>query len=685
MIMTVPAAIATTANPPWFADARADIGKYRDGPDVPMLARSVAAMFPEDEELAAYVTMAGNSTAWCGIYVAAKLARYGRKPPLKDTGVGGFMYVDSWKDYEAPVAFADRRPGDIALWMTSSLHHMAFVSEDGKYIGGNQSNTVTETTFPTPTVIRRVTTWEGAKPLPFSRPMLMRESVGSDVVVLQKALLDKGFDIGPDGADGEFGENTELAVRAFQARAGIEVDGIVGPETWAAFFDKPLPLPSSGTLPPAVVEAIVKLAKAEPVAKLSWPDRGVAPIGYTCGMAVEFAKVYRDLKAGKSYALAMVRPLGPRDALSHYGISPPTLTNVFSFLLGLGMRESSGNYTEGRDTTADNVTADTAEAGLFQQSWNSHAASDEITKLLANPPAECLAQIFREGITIKSTYNFGSGDGLKFQKLAKSCPAFAVECAGVGIRVLYDHWGPIVGKEVLFSQLAISMFTKVAALIDALPLDGDVIEPGDEPPPPPPPPADDKTTLILLALLLLLLKERDMSNITGPGQAELDRMLALILAKLMPQIAPPPPPPPPPPAAPTGTPDLNAMLAMILAQLTQGATQGSQQPAPLPQPSPAPQNAPAASPAPATGVAKPSVQLSAVALAVSGILQYLGVLGTPFGMGENPTDVGTAAILGPALTAIVGATGAFGSVGAGVAKFLATVGQQAAKYQPPKK
>ena len=48
-----------------------------------------------------------------------------------------------------------------------------------------------------------------------------------------------------------------------------------------------------------------------------------------------------------------------------------TLTSASnSRALGLGMRESSGQYCCGRDTSEDNTTADTAEAGLFQMSWN---------------------------------------------------------------------------------------------------------------------------------------------------------------------------------------------------------------------------------------------------------------------------------------------------------------------------
>jgi len=51
------------------------------------------------------------------------------------------------------------------------------------------------------------------------------------------------------------------------------------------------------------------------------------------------------------------------------------LRHLFVLLTGLGMRESSGHYGEGRDASATNTSAYTAEAGLFQVSYNSHHAS----------------------------------------------------------------------------------------------------------------------------------------------------------------------------------------------------------------------------------------------------------------------------------------------------------------------
>ncbi len=62
--------------------------------------------------------------------------------------------------------------------------------------------------------------------------MLREGSRGSDVNALQQWLADNGFDPGP--IDGIFGPRTAAAVRAFQTEAGIQVDGIVGPETRGA-------------------------------------------------------------------------------------------------------------------------------------------------------------------------------------------------------------------------------------------------------------------------------------------------------------------------------------------------------------------------------------------------------------------------------------------------------------------
>ncbi len=68
--------------------------------------------------------------------------------------------------------------------------------------------------------------------LPILTRLLKRRSQGDDVAALQRALTARGFST--RGVDGDFGPNTENAVRAFQIQAALTVDGEVGPDTWAA-------------------------------------------------------------------------------------------------------------------------------------------------------------------------------------------------------------------------------------------------------------------------------------------------------------------------------------------------------------------------------------------------------------------------------------------------------------------
>ena len=61
---------------------------------------------------------------------------------------------------------------------------------------------------------------------------LSRGCTGYDVRVMQTLLILAGNDVGEDGADGDFGANTEAALKTFQTARGLEVDGVCGVNSW---------------------------------------------------------------------------------------------------------------------------------------------------------------------------------------------------------------------------------------------------------------------------------------------------------------------------------------------------------------------------------------------------------------------------------------------------------------------
>lgn len=63
------------------------------------------------------------------------------------------------------------------------------------------------------------------------RDFYVKGDKGEAVMNFQRDLVALGFDLGPDGADGRFGGQTDKAVREYQAKHGLTVDGKVGNAT----------------------------------------------------------------------------------------------------------------------------------------------------------------------------------------------------------------------------------------------------------------------------------------------------------------------------------------------------------------------------------------------------------------------------------------------------------------------
>jgi len=240
----------------------------------------------------------------------------------------------------------------------------------------------------------------------------------------------------------------------------------------------------------STVQDILNMAATSAIAHYNWPGRGVAPRGYTKGMAMVYARVFCKLRAGDPAAVEMARAnsgVSASDALAHYsqqfhqagmdndGAGVATLRHLFVLLMGLGLRESSGRYCEGRDMSAGNDEGHTTEAGLFQTSFNARSAHPQMMALLnsymaqdaANPQVG-LIHLFREGVTAHPAdlRNWGTGPGVEFQRLSKASPAFAAEFCAIGLRNTRRHWGPVNSRTAEIRPEANQMFMRVEEIVN---------------------------------------------------------------------------------------------------------------------------------------------------------------------------------------------------------------------------
>lgn len=98
-------------------------------------------------------------------------------------------------------------------------------------------------------------------------------STGQQVITLQRELNAVGFKL---AVDGWFGDTTEAAVRAFQARVGLVVDGIAGPKTIATLLagEKDKRLLSEKDLIAAARRLDIDLASIKAVNEVESSGRG---------------------------------------------------------------------------------------------------------------------------------------------------------------------------------------------------------------------------------------------------------------------------------------------------------------------------------------------------------------------------------------------------------------------------
>ena len=147
--------------------------------------------------------------AWAGIMGIPEAFRTGNMPQYL-LATGDFVELKGAK-YTGQSTYLGK--GDILV--TRSSGHTVVVLDDGpKYEGTVE-----------------------AKPVQLGERLLKHGAEGEDVKLLQEYLIGLGYDLGRWGADGDYGDATELAVMRFQQDNGLDDDGDYGPLTHAKLME----------------------------------------------------------------------------------------------------------------------------------------------------------------------------------------------------------------------------------------------------------------------------------------------------------------------------------------------------------------------------------------------------------------------------------------------------------------
>lgn len=249
---------------------------------------------------------------------------------------------------------------------------------------------------------------------------------------------------------------------------------------------EPTPSPSPGPTPtPSTsVSEIVSEARSSACAAISWgvkgtgSERGTMFKAATAGITLSYARSVCQIKephvaivaSGKlgstspgsknADQLAYMKPVFDKAGIPVDKGGVDTLRAVYASFFSFASMESSGKHCDGKDAAATNTSAETCEAGMFQTSYNSMAYGvPELKALYADYKAKkksCFYDVYSSGVTCSESRwkNWGTGEGVTFQKMNKECPAFATEYAAIMFRTQRSHYYPLnqAGKPEKYAQ-----------------------------------------------------------------------------------------------------------------------------------------------------------------------------------------------------------------------------------------
>ncbi|WP_148669149.1 hypothetical protein [Burkholderia pyrrocinia] len=195
-------------------------------------------------------------------------------------------------------------------------------------------------------------------------------------------------------------------------------------------------------------------------------NRGRAPAKLLRGMVSNFAQEICSPSGASANNLGSPE----KDALAYYEV-PAKIENLYALMIGSAMQESSGGTDCGQDSSApENRTGPKAEAGIFQTSYDSINKSSELGKLYEDAKAgdvQCFSNFYAACTGVDKVSglprlkNWGSGEGVNFQKITKSCQGFAAKYHSIMLRVDRKHYGPINTKSDEIKPSCVAMFSEL--------------------------------------------------------------------------------------------------------------------------------------------------------------------------------------------------------------------------------
>ncbi|QDR80187.1 C40 family peptidase [Sporomusa termitida] len=147
---------------------------------------------------------------------------------------------------------------------------------------------------------------------------------GEEVAAIQSQLNSLGFNAG--AADGDFGDVTVSAVKAFQKARGLEADGVIGPQTYRALMGRDIPVSrdSSTTSVRRIIQTSMRYTG------VPYVFGGTSPNGFDCSGFTRYvfaqSGVYLPRMADEQFGIGR--------AVSHSRLRPGDLVFFSTYAAG---------------------------------------------------------------------------------------------------------------------------------------------------------------------------------------------------------------------------------------------------------------------------------------------------------------------------------------------------------------